>query len=439
MSEEKHIEAVRAEVFKEVIGRTESTTSRYRRPWEGRSRTRAAFTPPDGRAHWGEMLAELQDSLPTNPNVNFDTIVYRGDGEAPYRVKDAFADAMPVARVARKVATFYDIDNETPWPVDAIINAKYLPIQAWTGQTPPSATRMPDLSAALAARAVQEMTLLEPAQLLIKQSQNYLDSGGARIGRLLAAVARNYGVVGAGPLMEKVARTWVMPNWMQGVWLADEVVTAADTAQNWFYADGDAARALLHRDEPAGEAIPALPQPTGMLLIATEEQKPTLVAWREQGHQIDIVSCRPFTRLAKEKMNTSMWSTVSVDWSTGVMEPYGSSSALGIVARLAAILHAAPPSPEAQRNAGDGGRPAERAPVVVRYTASRPAARDRDTDARDRKLEALKWRVRGHWRRQWYPSLGAHRPVWIEEHIVERGEAGELIERPTVVKLSQRS
>jgi hypothetical protein len=28
-----------------------------------------------------------------------------------------------------------------------------------------------------------------------------------------------------------------------------------------------------------------------------------------------------------------------------------------------------------------------------------------------------RWIVRGHWRKQWYPSLQIHQPVWIHEHI----------------------
>jgi len=28
-----------------------------------------------------------------------------------------------------------------------------------------------------------------------------------------------------------------------------------------------------------------------------------------------------------------------------------------------------------------------------------------------------RWLVRGHWRNQWYPSMGVHRPKWIPEHI----------------------
>jgi len=45
-----------------------------------------------------------------------------------------------------------------------------------------------------------------------------------------------------------------------------------------------------------------------------------------------------------------------------------------------------------------------------------------------------RWKVRGHWRNQWYPSRGVHRPRWIEEHV--RGpEDAPLIERDTVYRL----
>lgn len=43
-------------------------------------------------------------------------------------------------------------------------------------------------------------------------------------------------------------------------------------------------------------------------------------------------------------------------------------------------------------------------------------------------------KVRGHWRNQWYPSRGVHRPKWIEEHV--RGpEDAPIIERDTVYRL----
>lgn len=35
------------------------------------------------------------------------------------------------------------------------------------------------------------------------------------------------------------------------------------------------------------------------------------------------------------------------------------------------------------------------------------------------------WMVRGHWRKQWLPSLGIHRPTWVRPHI--KGPEGKPI------------
>ncbi|MFC9519169.1 hypothetical protein ACFTSD_25870 [Nocardiaceae bacterium NPDC056970] len=72
----------------------------------------------------------------------------------------------------------------------------------------------------------------------------------------------------------------------------------------------------------------------------------------------------------------------------------------------------------------------------MQYTAT-PLARDDREPRAPLNLDALKWRVRGHYRCQWYPSLGKHKTIWIAKHYAERGGDGELVERPVVTKLSQ--
>lgn len=49
--------------------------------------------------------------------------------------------------------------------------------------------------------------------------------------------------------------------------------------------------------------------------------------------------------------------------------------------------------------------------VYLRRSASKGQAAVREQVAR-----MSRWTVRGHWRRQWYPSLGGHRRLWIAEH-----------------------
>jgi hypothetical protein len=50
--------------------------------------------------------------------------------------------------------------------------------------------------------------------------------------------------------------------------------------------------------------------------------------------------------------------------------------------------------------------------VRIRDRADTPH-REQDTDRSYR----VRWTVRGHWRSQWYPSRGEHRPVWINPHV----------------------
>lgn len=56
-------------------------------------------------------------------------------------------------------------------------------------------------------------------------------------------------------------------------------------------------------------------------------------------------------------------------------------------------------------------------PNAVRVVRIRDRA---DTPHREQTGERsyrVRWTVRGHWRNQWYPSRGEHRPVWINPHV----------------------
>ncbi len=77
-------------------------------------------------------------------------------------------------------------------------------------------------------------------------------------------------------------------------------------------------------------------------------------------------------------------------------------------------------------------------PSAVRLIHLRRATREQgapadEGDARD---YACRWMVRGHWRQQWYPSRGVHRPIWINPHLkgpddkpLRTGEAVQIWDR----------
>ena len=91
-------------------------------------------------------------------------------------------------------------------------------------------------------------------------------------------------------------------------------------------------------------------------------------------------------------------------------------------------------SAEPSRNSAKRMRRQGREPSAVRLIdvrRKRYPSQGRESYARE---YDHRWSVRGHWRNQWYPSRGVHRPKWIEEHV--RGpEDMPLIEKPTVYRL----
>lgn len=56
-------------------------------------------------------------------------------------------------------------------------------------------------------------------------------------------------------------------------------------------------------------------------------------------------------------------------------------------------------------------------PVRVVRVHDRANAPERASGDTDERTYHVRWTVRGHWRNQWYPSRGEHRPVWINPHV----------------------
>ncbi|MCD2114053.1 hypothetical protein LQ384_23335 [Rhodococcus rhodochrous] len=434
------VEQARAAVFVEVV--TRSVSEELQDP-----------------SHWLDMLAELKKAMPGLPALSLDTVVWeqslsskgrgvRGRGKPPlvkrHTVRDGFADGKPVARVAQALAKRHGVDDLTPWPVKAVVNAKLLTVPTET-VTPSmlTATSMPQLVEALTRRAQNELKVLAPALLLEKQSRTYLQSDGTRIGKLLADACCSYGVIGPGPHMTLLARNWSMLYWLQAVAAAGHVFVEGEGSHELFFADGIAAQKILHDDMPCDEWDGTLPSPSGVLLAVTDPEidkhSGVLLAWRDAGTYVDVVRIAVNSlrkRLQHPNVNNSLWSVVRLDRATRVTDSYGTTTGVDELSRLIRLLATAPPAPGTRHTQRHDGPSRPRSAVVVRYTA-KPVTGEDSGPHTARNLDPLKWRVRGHYRRQWYPSLGKHKTIWISEHYSERGRDGELVERPVVTKLSQ--
>lgn len=118
----------------------------------------------------------------------------------------------------------------------------------------------------------------------------------------------------------------------------------------------------------------------------------------------------------------------------GVVE--ASSSVVGL---LRQILDLAPRADTAATDQGADHRRRYRGELarVVMLTYRRPPAeltgngstRQPAGAPRD---DGVRWRVRGHWRRQWYPSTKEHRTKWIAEHTAGAVE-GQVAERDRIL------
>lgn len=67
----------------------------------------------------------------------------------------------------------------------------------------------------------------------------------------------------------------------------------------------------------------------------------------------------------------------------------------------------------APRSSSARGRQATVTYLTHRARPSRP----RGDDQEPTRVYSSRWVVRGHWRRQWYPSENRHRPIWISTYI----------------------
>jgi hypothetical protein len=72
------------------------------------------------------------------------------------------------------------------------------------------------------------------------------------------------------------------------------------------------------------------------------------------------------------------------------------------------------PRPERRRLDRSGGVPASSIRIIRLRRRSSGVGSAHEASGRE---FHHRWIVRGHWRKQWYPSLKDHRPVWIAPHI----------------------
>jgi hypothetical protein len=301
-----------------------------------------------------------------------------------------------------------------------------------------------------AARANDEIEALDPFEQLQQQSDKYLKAHRRTVGPLLAAAARSYGVYRPGHELDQLAVCWASPS-SQIAKTAASAHVFADVSQqrHMYFVTTDCAHDI---EQGVGTYMPPeheLPSPSGFAWLEGNEgdgadQRPAVVlAWACAGDQIAIVTSTATALLDRLRRDTTTKSAEAVvhyrysDHSAESLSETGGAAAVGILARLSRLYR----SRAVTRSSSGVGlarvmladRP--RDPVVIRYRAGHRNDPVDGPAPSDRVLDDIRWKVRGHWRKQWYPSEGVHRPIWIAEHDAGHSAEGTVVSRDTVTKL----
>lgn len=94
-----------------------------------------------------------------------------------------------------------------------------------------------------------------------------------------------------------------------------------------------------------------------------------------------------------------------------------------IKTKVATIKRERLPRGERRRMARKGGKEPEIYAVHLRRPEKREKQGDREPIEHD-----CCWTVRGHWRKQWYPSVEAHKAIWIDGYV--KGDTSKPMLRP---------
>lgn len=125
----------------------------------------------------------------------------------------------------------------------------------------------------------------------------------------------------------------------------------------------------------------------------------------------------------KDTMTEENWNRVAERWHPDYLYPRVFFRL--IMQRITQIEASPTPRAVRRRHEREGYEPGRYSVVRLRRRTSRA---EPEGEAEKREW-THRWIVGGHWRQQWYPSLGEHRQVWISDY-VKGPEDKELIIRP---------
>lgn len=445
MDNSARIEQERAAVLAGVLARQTSNWRAFGLSSSDRQYWQRQGIPRD-KAHWAAILRDLNSVLP---------FAVRGHSVYADRPKvtvlEALQQGKPGARIAYQLTKRRGVPDPTPAPVRAIISPRtvQIPVQQVDRSSPLPAT-MGHLLDLVVARANDEIEALKPIELVERQAKNYLASGGQKPERLLLQAAESFGVYEPGEELDRLAACWANPESQVARSAASaRVFSAVGHERHMYFLTRECSRDIQRGVEIATPLEHELPSPSGVAWFEEDSVEPrpaVILAWSCAEDELAIVRTSAtalLDRLERDKATRCAESVVKLRLSDRTAESLsdgGDNQTVGMLWRLSKMYRSRQTSRSNERGGDsrvriEAGR--RRSPVVIRYRAAGRSRSTPDADQpRQRVLNDIRWKVRGHWRNQWYPGEGAHRPIWIAEHDAGHSPDAETVSRDIVTKLT---
>jgi hypothetical protein len=217
----------------------------------------------------------------------------------------------------------------------------------------------------------------------------------------------------------------------------------------FYFVPNDAAAEVTWESDTATHlTVTELPSPSGFAILSMPGADFTwlgarMLAWALTGAHLTIALTALREGIPSDKQSIPLGKVITETHQFGGdgTTSLTSGRVLGrILAGLSAVVakarlepEPAPPGPDGPttpappRTPPNGSTPRRDGDVTVVYAHPR-RGRTGETEVLERDF---RWTVRGHWRRQWYPSTEEHRPVWIEPH--ESGPTGKPLRQRDIV------
>lgn len=277
-------------------------------------------------------------------------------------------------------------------------------------------TRLPALQDALLNWADKATPLLAQRSRLGMEAHAY--RRGFDPDQKLLQYARGFGITHVGPELRDLAGSIPYPHEVHLDILAAGVFRS-NSEDRFLYRGRDDARDLVSAhmgsSDPLRFSPEMLPSPTGLAWLCDDDAHGIVVAWSiDRAQTLSAVTVPADRLIAAVRGSDPLRLRAEVGWVAMHAPTDGINGSDRAIAAVAALteMHARDPEPvERTHQLTGGGRSTTSHSVSILHPGPRGPRGPKGTGPE----RTHQWKVRGHWRNQWYPSTQEYRRIWIKD------------------------